>query len=180
MPKAGRLARSPSAISTVCIAATSRCSRARGRRCTRPAAVRDDIRAASARILRPEHAPTRIALLRDKLDALRRNGVDRVVVEHFNAHFAAQSPQAFVENVLWHGLHARWMLVGDDFRFGAKRAATFLSAGGRPAVRFRCRADGIGSEGGIRISSSAVRQPWPVAIWNARRLPATATRSAAT
>ncbi|MDF6354475.1 adenylyltransferase/cytidyltransferase family protein, partial [Escherichia coli] len=53
----------------------------------------------------PDRAPTRIALLRDKLESLRRQGVDRVVVEHFNAHFAAQTPDEFVRNVLVDGLH---------------------------------------------------------------------------
>lgn len=107
----------------------------------------------------PDKAPTRIALLRDKLESLRRNGVDRVVVEHFNAHFAAQSPQAFVENVLWHGLHARWLLVGDDFRFGAKRAGDFayLQQAGQQ-LGFAVEQMGSVSEGGVRISSSAVRQ----------------------
>ncbi|MDR3382677.1 bifunctional riboflavin kinase/FAD synthetase [Cupriavidus basilensis] len=107
----------------------------------------------------PEKAPTRIALLRDKLESLRRNGVDRVVVEHFNAHFAAQSPQAFVENVLWHGLHTRWLLVGDDFRFGARRAGDFAylqQAGAQ--FGFDVEQMGSVSEGGVRISSSAVRQ----------------------
>ncbi|SOY89011.1 bifunctional riboflavin kinase and FAD synthetase [Cupriavidus taiwanensis] len=107
----------------------------------------------------PDKAPTRIALLRDKLESLRRNGVDRVVVEHFNAHFAGQSPQEFVENVLWHGLHTRWLLVGDDFRFGAKRAGDFayLQEAGR-RYGFDVEQMGSVSEGGIRISSSAVRQ----------------------
>ena len=107
----------------------------------------------------PEKAPTRIALLRDKLESLRRHGVDRLVVEHFNAHFAGQSPQAFVENVLWSGLHARWVLVGDDFRFGAKRAGdfTYLKEAGRQ-MGFEVEQMGSVSEGGIRISSSAVRE----------------------
>lgn len=107
----------------------------------------------------PDRAPARIALLRDKLESLRRNGVDRVVVEHFNAHFAAQSPEEFIEHVLWHGLHARWVLVGDDFRFGARRAGDFdyLRAAGK-RYGFDVEQMGSVSEGGIRISSSAVRQ----------------------
>ena len=72
---------------------------------------------------------------------------------------AAQSPQAFVENVLWNGLHARWVLVGDDFRFGARRAGDFayLQQAGRQ-FGFDVEQMGSVSEGGIRISSSAVRQ----------------------
>src|ERR1700739_2646055 len=41
-------------------------------------------------------APTRIANLRDKLQSLTDAGVDRAIVEHFNAHFSGQSPQEFV------------------------------------------------------------------------------------
>jgi len=107
----------------------------------------------------PDRAPTRIALLRDKLESLRRQGVDRVVVEHFNAHFAAQTPAEFVRNVLVDGLHTRWLLVGDDFRFGAKRAGdfTYLQAAGAQ-FGFEVEQMGSVSESGIRISSSAVRE----------------------
>lgn len=103
-------------------------------------------------------APPRIANLRDKLQALENNGVDRVIVEHFSEPFAAQSPQAFVEQVLVEGLHVKWLMVGDDFCYGAKRAgnvAMLMEAGRQygfevevlPTVR----------NGETRISSSAVR-----------------------
>jgi riboflavin kinase/FMN adenylyltransferase len=107
----------------------------------------------------PDHAPTRITLLRDKLEALRANGVDRVVVEHFNAHFAAQTPDEFVRNVLVDGLHAKWVLVGDDFCYGARRAgdfSTLRAAAGQ--YGFEVEQMGVVSEGGVRISSSAVRE----------------------
>ncbi|MBL4954277.1 bifunctional riboflavin kinase/FAD synthetase, partial [Neobacillus sp. YIM B02564] len=48
-------------------------------------------------------APTRIASLRDKLQSLANAGVDRVIVEHFNAHFAALTPDEFVSRVLVEG-----------------------------------------------------------------------------
>ena len=44
--------------------------------------------------------PTRIASLRDKLKSLEKTGVDRVIVEHFNAHVAAIPPRDCVEKVL--------------------------------------------------------------------------------
>ena len=69
--------------------------------------------------------PTRIANLRDKLDALAACGVDRVIVERFNARFAALSAEHFIEDVLVAGCHARWLMVGDDFRFGAQRRGGF-------------------------------------------------------
>src|SRR5476649_1540595 len=67
-------------------------------------------------------APTRIANLRDKLQSLSDTGIDRVIVEHFNAHFSGLSPQDFVEKVLVQGLHVKWLMVGEDFSYGAKRA----------------------------------------------------------
>jgi riboflavin kinase/FMN adenylyltransferase len=74
---------------------------------------------------KPELAPARIATLRDKLAELERCGIDQAVVLRFDARFAAQSPQAFVDDVLVKGLGAKYVLVGDDFRFGAKRAGDY-------------------------------------------------------
>jgi riboflavin kinase/FMN adenylyltransferase len=107
----------------------------------------------------PAGAPPRIALLRDKLEALHRNGVDRVVVEHFNQTFAAQSAPAFVERVLVNGLHARWIIVGDDFRYGARRAGdvdTLRAAGALHGFEVEQMAT-LADAHGARISSSAVR-----------------------
>ena len=103
-------------------------------------------------------APYRIANLRDKLQALEACGVDRVIVEHFNASFAAQSPERFIEDILVHGLQVKWLIVGDDFRFGAKRAGDFamLQEAGR---RFGFEVVSLPSvmHDEVRISSSAVR-----------------------
>jgi riboflavin kinase/FMN adenylyltransferase len=107
----------------------------------------------------PAGAPPRIAMLRDKLEALRMNGVDRVVVEHFNQTFASQSPDAFVKRILVEGLHARWVLIGDDFRYGAKRAGDFgsLKAAGEQYGFEAEQMPTIADPSGARISSSAVR-----------------------
>ncbi len=104
-------------------------------------------------------APHRIANLRDKLQALEACGVDRVIVEHFNASFAAQSPQRFIEDVLVGGLHVKWLIVGDDFRFGARRAGDFrmLTEAGR-RYGFDVAALPTVMHGEARISSSAVRE----------------------
>ena len=53
---------------------------------------------------RPELAPRRIATLRDKLGELQRCGVQQAVVLRFDQRFAAQSPQAFIDDVLVRGL----------------------------------------------------------------------------
>jgi riboflavin kinase/FMN adenylyltransferase len=106
----------------------------------------------------PERAPARLANLRDKLQSLSAAGVDRVIVEHFSAGFAALTPQEFIEKVLVQGLHVKWLIVGEDFCFGAKRAGSFadLVAAGRH-YGFHVEALPAVLNDGARISSSAVR-----------------------
>ena len=108
---------------------------------------------------RPELAPARIATLRDKLSELERCGVDQVVVLRFDARFAALSPQAFIDEVLLRGLGARYVLVGDDFCFGAKRAGDYamLDAAGQAAGFDVARMMSYEVRG-LRVSSSAVRE----------------------
>lgn len=105
--------------------------------------------------------PARIANLRDKLDALASCGVDRVIVERFNARFAALSAEHFVEDIVVAGCHARWLMVGDDFRFGAQRRGGFamLEDAGE---RFGFAVEALPSitteeDGTERVSSSAIR-----------------------
>jgi len=103
-------------------------------------------------------APRRIANLRDKLQSLSDCGVDRVIVEHFNGSFAAQPAEHFIQDVLVDGLHVKWLIVGDDFRFGAKRLgdlAMLQSAGQR--LGFDVVALPTVTHHQARISSSAVR-----------------------
>jgi riboflavin kinase/FMN adenylyltransferase len=113
----------------------------------------------AARAGTPEQAPRRVATLRDKLSELERCGIDQAVVMRFDAAFAAQSPQAFIDDVLVRGLHARYVLVGDDFRFGAKRAGDYamLDAAGARAGFDVARMLSYEVHG-LRVSSSAVRE----------------------
>lgn len=106
----------------------------------------------------PGKAPHRIANLRDKLQSLAKAGADRVIVEHFNAHFASLSPQDFIEKILVQGLHVKWLIVGEDFRYGAKRAGDIsqLLASGRQ-YGFEVAVLPAVMNDDIRISSSAVR-----------------------
>lgn len=107
----------------------------------------------------PGSAPPRIALLRDKLEALAACGVERVIVEHFGASLASLTPEAFIRDMLVDGLHAKWLMVGDDFRYGAKRGGDFASlteAGTRHGFEVE-RMDTFADAHGARISSSAVR-----------------------
>ncbi len=106
----------------------------------------------------PGSAPPRIATLRDKLCELERCGVDQAVVMRFDAAFAAQSPEAFVTDVLVAGLGARYVLVGDDFRYGARRAGDYATLDGAGARHGFDVARMLSYEvHGLRVSSSAVR-----------------------
>jgi riboflavin kinase / FMN adenylyltransferase len=107
---------------------------------------------------KPELAPARIATLRDKLTELERCGVDECVVLPFNAALASMSPQDFISHVLHQGLRASYVLVGDDFRYGAKRAGDYalLDAQG-DALGFDVARMMSYEVHGIRVSSSAVR-----------------------
>ena len=107
---------------------------------------------------RPELAPSRVGTLRDKLQELAQCGVDQTVVLPFNAALASQSPQDFVQKVLVQGLGARYVLVGDDFRFGARRSGDYamLDAAGE-AHGFDVARMNSYEVHGLRVSSSAVR-----------------------
>jgi riboflavin kinase/FMN adenylyltransferase len=108
---------------------------------------------------KPELAPPRIATLRDKLTELAACGIDQVVVLPFDARLASQPPEAFINDVLVHGLKAKYILVGDDFRFGAKRAGGYamLDAAGQRQGFDVARMNSYEVQS-TRVSSSAVRQ----------------------
>jgi riboflavin kinase/FMN adenylyltransferase len=82
-----------------------------------------------------------------------------VVLMRFDERLAAQSPEAFIDEVLQRGLGARYVLVGDDFRFGARRAGDYAmldragSASGFDVARMMSY-----EVHGQRVSSSAVRE----------------------
>jgi riboflavin kinase/FMN adenylyltransferase len=108
---------------------------------------------------KPEIAPRRVATLRDKLSELERCGIDQAVIMRFDAAFAGQSPQAFIDDVLVRGLRARYVLVGDDFCFGAKRAGDYAMLDAAGARQGFDVARMMSYEvHGLRVSSSAVRQ----------------------
>ncbi len=89
---------------------------------------------------RPEFAPARIGTLRDKLGELAACGVAQTIV-------------------LLDGLGARYVLVGDDFRFGARRAGDYAmldEAGARHG--FDVARMNSYEVHGLRVSSSAVRE----------------------
>jgi riboflavin kinase/FMN adenylyltransferase len=107
----------------------------------------------------PDVAPARIATLRDKLNALNACDVDQCVVLPFNQSFASQAPEAFIQDVLLNGLGVKYVLVGDDFRFGSKRLGDYamLDAAGAQLGFDVARMNSYEVRG-LRVSSSAVRE----------------------
>jgi len=107
----------------------------------------------------PKQVPARLTRLREKLLALRRYSVDRVLCIPFDQRLASMSAEQFIEQILIEGLGLRYLVVGDDFRFGQGRQGDFemlKRAGERhgfPVVSMHTF--GIDSE---RVSSTRVRE----------------------
>jgi len=106
----------------------------------------------------PSSAPARLSNLREKLEAFASLGVQRTHICRFNHSFSKLTAREFIERVVCRGLNAKWLLVGEDFRFGSKRAGdlTLLRDAGKelgfevsvmPSVMIK----------GQRVSSTMVR-----------------------
>jgi len=106
----------------------------------------------------PDDAVPRLTRLREKLLALRRYSVDRVLCLRFTAEFSAMEPDEFVRRLLVDGLGVRYLVVGDDFRFGHNRRGDFdmLAAAGRQ-YGFQVVNMHTVSIDGERVSSTRIR-----------------------
>ena len=82
---------------------------------------------------RPQQAPARLTRLREKVEALRRFHIDRLLLLPFNRKLAQMPAEEFIRRVLVEGLAVKYLVVGDDFRFGRDRQGDFamLQAAGR-------------------------------------------------
>lgn len=108
--------------------------------------------------LRPGQEPPLIVTLEERINALARAGVDEAFVIPFDSAIASLSPAAFLDEMLVGRIGARAMVVGENFRFGAKRAgdvafaAQHLAESGRDCVT-------VPNEivEGERVSSTRVR-----------------------
>jgi riboflavin kinase/FMN adenylyltransferase len=103
-------------------------------------------------------APARLMRLREKCAALATLGVDRTVVARFDARLQRQRAAEFVEGVLARSLGARHVVVGEGFRFAARREGsveTLREAGAR--LGFGVDAVPAVTLDGERVSSTRVR-----------------------
>ena len=105
----------------------------------------------------PQQAPARLTNMREKLELFAELGMDRVHVCRFNNRFAQMSAADFI-----HALHektaAKFVLIGDDFRFGSGRSGDFALMEKIGAQHgFEVQAMHSVLHGGVRTSSTAVR-----------------------
>lgn len=71
--------------------------------------------------LTPEKAPARLTLFREKIQRLKELPIDYVLCLRFNKKLSNLTATDFVKNILVKGLHVKYILIGDDFRFGKQR-----------------------------------------------------------
>ncbi len=111
-----------------------------------------------ARVLSPDAAPDELLSADDREYALVDSGADALLVFSFTPELAAVPYERFVREGLGSLLDVRAIVVGEDFRLGARGAGTV------PALRELGRADGfdvigvpLASEGGAPITATRIR-----------------------
>lgn len=107
--------------------------------------------------------PARLMRLREKFEALAGHGIDLFFCPRFNAGMRDIAADAFIRRILVHGLCARHVVIGDDFRFAAGREGTLehLQRAGR-ALDYDVEQVPSVVVGGVRVSSTAIRE----ALWD--------------
>jgi riboflavin kinase/FMN adenylyltransferase len=106
----------------------------------------------------PGEAPARLTSLAERLAAMAPTGLDVAFVQRFDRRFAAFGPEEFERRLRdRHG--ARWVMVGEDFRYGAKRAGDLgrLREAGR-RLGFEVAVQPTVMDAGSRISSTRIRE----------------------
>ena len=108
--------------------------------------------------------PTRIYPLRDKVRLLNQFGIDYYMNLHFNKALATMRAEDFVQQFLLDRLNVRYLVVGDDFRFGKQRKGDFqlLQSMGEAAGMQVCDTPTC-HYNDKRISSTRIRQHLAVA-----------------
>ena len=111
-----------------------------------------------AAVLRPDAVPAALQSLEERTALLRESGCDEVVVVPFDAAFAAQGPEEFIDRLLVDRLAAELVVVGTNFRFGRAAAgdvALLIALGEQRG--FGVEAVGLVDLGDGPVSSSALR-----------------------
>jgi riboflavin kinase / FMN adenylyltransferase len=111
-----------------------------------------------AGVIRPGSEPALLCSLRRRAQLLGESGADAVCVLEFTVEFSRLSPDEFVRAVLADRLHARRVVIGENFRFG-HRAAGDLALLARLGEKYDFQAEGVPllAQDGVTVSSSAIR-----------------------
>jgi len=111
-------------------------------------------------LLAPAICPPTLVSTEQKIELLADTGVDATLVLEFNEALSSLPPEEFIRSILVKALHVRQVLVGRDFRFGAKGAGdvALLQRLGRE-FGFEVRLiDDVTHENERRVSSSWIRE----------------------
>jgi len=110
-------------------------------------------------VFKGDQAPARLTRFREKLRALARFAVDRLLCIRFSDTFAKMSAESFIQDILVKGLGVKYLVVGDDFRFGAGREGDFEMLQ-RAGNEYGFEVANLHSFriGGERVSSTLIRQ----------------------
>jgi riboflavin kinase / FMN adenylyltransferase len=111
-----------------------------------------------AEVIRPGSQPPLLCTTRRRAQLLADQGVDVVCVLPFTYEFSQLGPDEFVRAVLVDRLHARRVVVGENFRFG-HRAAGDVALLAELGEKYDFGAEGVPllTDGGVTISSSGIR-----------------------
>jgi riboflavin kinase/FMN adenylyltransferase len=111
-----------------------------------------------AQVLAPDRAPKLLMTIDQRVRAMQAEGIEAVFLLPFSLDFAKLTPEEFADRILAKALHARVILVGDDFRFGHKQSGRVdtLRTLGR-SLDFELEAISGVARRGKRISSSEIR-----------------------
>lgn len=105
----------------------------------------------------PQQAPARLTSLREKMEMFRALGIDRVQVCRFTRAFAQMPAEDFI-HALHEKLAAKYVLIGDDFRFGSGRSGDFAlmeKIGEQHAFAVEAMHSVLHED--VRVSSTAIR-----------------------
>ncbi|HYE35976.1 bifunctional riboflavin kinase/FAD synthetase [Methylocaldum sp.] len=107
----------------------------------------------------PHEAPARLTRLREKLAHLVELPIDRVLLLRFNRSLAELPAEQFIQDILIEGLRTKYLVVGDDFRFGKNRLGNFalLQQAGRKAGFEVVDTPSVLVDG-LRVSSTSIRE----------------------
>ncbi|WP_448809524.1 bifunctional riboflavin kinase/FAD synthetase [Agromyces bauzanensis] len=111
-------------------------------------------------LLAPEKCPDALVSVRQKLELLGSTGVDATLLLPFNRALASVPATEFVERVLVDALHAKAVLVGRDFRYGARGAGDvdlLIDLGATFGFTVEVVGD-VRPESGRRVSSTWIRE----------------------